>query len=141
MEVPGAEIASATPSFRIHVPRRVQKLMQIWLIDNMYDSTLVSDDTFEVMAAYLAGLKGAAKHRTLATAKSILEHGVDNAPPSARQTFLQRWNDAASLMTSLQEGVEDGIPDLRPALPEDFDAETAPDTVRHRAQEVAATLA
>ena len=36
-----------------------QKNKQSWLIDNMYDDKMVEDAAFDLLEAYLAGLKGA----------------------------------------------------------------------------------
>ena len=156
MEVPGAEIASSFPARQASLspghPHPAQKLMQVWLIDNMYDPLMVDDATFDLLEPYMAGLKGAAKHRVLATARQILEHGADQAPASARQGFMKRWSDAEEVFAQAAPaaGADDGAGEeegeatsgpQRPAVPEAFHEAPEASSVRARAQRIAAVLA
>ena len=72
----------------------VQKNKQSWLIDNMYDDKMVGDAAFDLLEAYLAGLKGAQRARCLEIAKGLLEDHIA-APLSARDAFLKRYKAAS----------------------------------------------
>ena len=51
---------------------KFQKVRQVWLLQHMYDTEQVSNDTFGIMVEYLEGLKGAGRTTTLAEAEKVL---------------------------------------------------------------------
>ena len=51
---------------------RFQKVRQVWLLKNIYNSELVTDETFDIFINYIAPLKGAARELTLKQAEDVL---------------------------------------------------------------------
>ncbi|XP_071965491.1 uncharacterized protein [Antedon mediterranea] len=50
-----------------------QKVRQVWLLRNMYDTDMVDDDYFEILLEYIEPLKGLAKITTLEKAEKLLK--------------------------------------------------------------------
>ncbi len=72
----------------------LQKNKQSWLIDNMYDNKMVHDAVFDLLEAYLAGLKGAQRARCLEISKGLVEDQIA-APLSSRDAYLKRYKAAS----------------------------------------------
>eukprot|EP01138_Halocafeteria_seosinensis_P008100 gb/GECG01008278.1/.p1 GENE.gb/GECG01008278.1/~~gb/GECG01008278.1/.p1 ORF type:complete len:322 (+),score=69.71 gb/GECG01008278.1/:1-966(+) len=51
---------------------KFNKLRQAWLLNHLYDTTLVPDEMFDTVLEYLGKLAGQARKRTLAEAREIL---------------------------------------------------------------------
>jgi len=93
----------------------------------MYDSQMVGDAAFDLLEAYLAGLKGAQRDRCLEIAKGLVEDHIV-APPSARDAFLKRYEaaspanvaaaaKAAAAKAAAQEGAAPAAPAAAAAAP------------------------
>uniref|UniRef100_A0A8C2J5U5 Zmp:0000000624 n=1 Tax=Cyprinus carpio TaxID=7962 RepID=A0A8C2J5U5_CYPCA len=51
---------------------KFHKGRQIWLLQNMYDTTKMTDNHFKVLLAYLEGMRGASRSITLQKAEAIV---------------------------------------------------------------------
>ena len=58
---------------------KFQKVRQIWLLQHMYDTELVTEPTFAIMIEYLGGLKGAGRTTTLEEAEKVLSKSAEAA--------------------------------------------------------------
>ena len=58
---------------------KFQKVRQVWLLQHMYDTELVTEPTFAIMIEYLGGLKGAGRTATLEEAEKVLSKSAEAA--------------------------------------------------------------
>ena len=84
---------------------KFQKVRQVWLLQHMYDTEQVSNDTFAIMVEYLQGLKGAGRTTTLAKAEKVLSESASAEGPSSvedtEESIVQQR--AAAVIKVLQQ--------------------------------------
>ncbi len=84
---------------------KFQKVRQVWLLQHMYDTEQVSNDTFAIMVEYLQGLKGAGRTTTLAEAEKVLAESASAEGPSrtedSEESVVQQR--AAAVIKVLQQ--------------------------------------
>ena len=51
---------------------RFKKRIQVWLLSNMYNPSLVKKQSFQILLKYLVGLQGKSREKTLADSQEIL---------------------------------------------------------------------
>ena len=64
---------------------KFQKVRQVWLLQHMYNTEQVSNDTFAIMVEYLKGLKGAGRTATLAEAEKVLSESASAEGPHSTE--------------------------------------------------------
>ena len=84
---------------------KFQKVRQVWLLQHMYDTEQVSNDTFAIMVEYLKGLKGAGRTATLAEAEKVLSESASaegpNSSEDSEESVVQQR--AAAVIKVLQQ--------------------------------------
>lgn len=84
---------------------KFQKVRQVWLLQHMYDTEQVSNDTFAIMVEYLQGLKGAGRTTTLAKAETVLSEAASSEGPNStdddKESVVQQR--AAAVIKVLQQ--------------------------------------
>ncbi|KAM4715972.1 protein cholesin isoform 1-T3 [Anableps anableps] len=78
---------------------KFQKIRQTWLLQHMFDSEKVSDDTFAVLLRYLDGLFGRAKETTVQKALMLVEESGRAPMDAAVQQRAQRAREVIQLFS------------------------------------------
>ncbi|XP_053392753.1 uncharacterized protein C7orf50 homolog [Mercenaria mercenaria] len=59
------------------------KVRQVWLLQNMYDKTVIEDGSFEILLEYLEGLRGKSREVTVSEAEKVLEKAESDEESSS----------------------------------------------------------
>ncbi|MED6269011.1 hypothetical protein CHARACLAT_028595, partial [Characodon lateralis] len=78
---------------------KFQKSRQTWLLQNMYDSEKIPDETFVVLLQYLEGLWGKAKETTVLKALMLVEESGKAPKDIAVQQRAQRAREVIQLFS------------------------------------------
>lgn len=78
---------------------KFQKTRQTWLLQHMFDSEKVSDDTFSVLLDYLEGLQGAAKHTTVEKALALVQQSGETPDNTLVQQRAHRAREVIQLLS------------------------------------------
>ncbi|KAI7792262.1 uncharacterized protein C7orf50 homolog [Triplophysa rosa] len=80
---------------------KFQKTRQTWLLQNMFDRVKVPDSYFEVLLAYLEGLRGSAKEKTLQKAEALVRWEGQGEGEGDGEDAESRRNRAKLVMQQL----------------------------------------
>ncbi|XP_016518766.1 uncharacterized protein C7orf50 isoform X1 [Poecilia formosa] len=78
---------------------KFQKIRQTWLLQHMYDSEKVPDDTFVVLLQYLEGMFGRAKETTVQKALALVEESGKVPQDASVQQRAQRAREVIQLFS------------------------------------------
>lgn len=78
---------------------KFQKIRQTWLLQHMYDSDKIPDDTFVVLLQYLEGLCGNAKETTVQKAMLLVEESGKAPEDEVVQQRAQRAREVIQLFS------------------------------------------
>ncbi|XP_043957607.1 uncharacterized protein C7orf50 homolog [Gambusia affinis] len=78
---------------------KFQKIRQTWLLQHMYDSEKVPDDTFVVLLQYLEGMFGRAKETTVQKALALVEESGKAPQDASVQQGAQRAREIIQLLS------------------------------------------
>uniref|UniRef100_A0A3Q2UR57 Zmp:0000000624 n=1 Tax=Fundulus heteroclitus TaxID=8078 RepID=A0A3Q2UR57_FUNHE len=78
---------------------KFQKSRQTWLLQHMYDSEKIPDDTFVVLLQYLEGLFGSAKETTVVKALELVEESGKAPEDVVVQQRAQRAREVIQLLS------------------------------------------
>ncbi|XP_032429502.1 protein cholesin [Xiphophorus hellerii] len=78
---------------------KFQKIRQTWLLQHMYDSEKVPDDTFVVLLQYLEGMFGRAKETTVQKALALVEESGKAPQDASVQQRAQRAREVIQLLS------------------------------------------
>lgn len=77
---------------------RFQKTRQTWLLQHMFDSEKMPDESFTVLLLYLEGLRGAARDTTVQKAEALVKGLGDGPWNKDEQQKMQRAREVIQLL-------------------------------------------
>ncbi|XP_030196731.1 protein cholesin isoform X1 [Gadus morhua] len=78
---------------------KFQKHRQTWLLQQMYDSEKVPDESFPVLLLYIEGLRGAARDLTVQKAEALVKSLGDGPWDPEQQQKMQRAREVLQLLS------------------------------------------